>query len=52
MMKIIFKNIWWIYDKCKLLFLWIFFIVLIGFMFFIINVIRFLVFKLLIDVVI
>ncbi|WP_077866652.1 ABC transporter ATP-binding protein [Clostridium saccharobutylicum] len=49
MMKTISKNIWWIYDKCKSSFLWISLIVLIGSMLSIINVIRSLVSKSLID---
>lgn len=49
MMKTISKNIWWIYDKCKSSFRWISFIVLIGSILSIINVIKSLVSKSLID---
>lgn len=48
-MKKILKNIWWIYDKCKFSFIWIFLIILIGCILAIISVGRSLVSKSLID---
>lgn len=48
-MKKILKSIWWIYDKCKFSFIWIFLIILIGCILAIISVGRSLVSKSLID---